>query len=454
MKRKKSSTGIIVTLIFIIIIAALAFLYNSKMFERVAPSVTVDKKINWNLKEPISIKINDESGIKFVRATLSDGKNSIVLSKQLFTTTKEEYILDIEFPRTGFISNKKQFELKIEAIDASKWNFLSGNTAIQKSLINVDTKRPELYTINNSYKIIKGGVATVVFKAKDENLKDLYIETNFGKKFYPTPFYKENYYISLLAWPSNEKKFKATIIATDKAGNIAKSRVKFYLKGKNYRTSNIVLKDNFLDGKIVDLAEENSQQATTMGRLERFKFVNENLREKNEKVIENTSLAVPTQMISDFKLNPFYPLKNAAAVASFGDHRFYSYNSKPVSEGYHLGLDLASIAKADIASSNDGTVVYAKYNGIYGKNIIISHGLGLYSLYGHASSYLVDEAENVKTGDIIAKSGTTGLALGDHLHFGILVQGVEVRPEEWMDKNWMKDNVFDVIKSAKKIIDR
>lgn len=454
MRRKKSSAGIIVLLIFIIIIAALAYLYNSKMFERVAPSIALDEKINWNLKKPITIKISDESGIKFVRATLSDGKNSIVLFKELFTTPKEEYVLDIEFPRTGFISNKKQFELTVEAVDASKWNFLSGNNVFKKSLINVDTKRPELYTINNSYKIIKGGVATVVFKAKDENLKDLHIETNFGKKFYPTPFYKDDHYISLLAWPSNETSFKATIIATDKAGNIAKTRVKFYLKGKNYRTSNIALKDNFLDGKILDLAEENSQLSTTMGKLERFKYINETLREKNEDMIEKATLAVPTQMISDFTLKPFYPLKNGAAVASFGDHRFYSYNSKPVSEGYHLGLDLASIAKADIVSSNDGTVVFAKYNGIYGKNIIISHGLGLYSLYAHASSYLVDEAENIKAGDVIAKSGTTGLALGDHLHFGILVQGIEVRPEEWMDKNWMKDNVFDVIKSAKKIIDR
>jgi len=119
-----------------------------------------------------------------------------------------------------------------------------------------------------------------------------------------------------------------------------------------------------------------------------------------------------------------------------------------------MGLDLASTAEADVVVSNPGLVVYAKYNGIYGKNIIISHGLGVYSLYGHNSSFLVDEGEQVKAGDVIAKTGMTGLALGDHLHFGMLVQGIEVRPEEWMDKNWMKDNIFGVIKSAKKIIDR
>jgi len=424
------------------------------MFERKVPTVELVSKIAWNLKKPIQIKISDESGIKFIRAILSDGKNSIVLVKKLFQISKKEYVLDIKFPRTGFVSNKRSFELTIEAVDASKWNFLSGNQAIKKSIIHVDTKRPELIVINNSYKIIKGGVATVVFKAKDANLKELYIQTNFGKKFYPTPFYKDNYYVSLLAWPSNEKGFKATIVARDNAGNIAKSRVRFYLKGKKYRVSKINLKDRFLEGKITDLAEDDNPASVEMSKLERFKYVNETMRGSNEKVIEDVTSKTETNRISSFSMKPFYPLKNAAAVASFGDHRYFKYDGNLVSESYHLGLDLASTAGADVVISNAGEVVYARYNGIYGKNIIISHGLGVYSLYGHNSSFLVDEGEQIKAGDVIAKTGMTGLALGDHLHFGMLVQGVEVRPEEWMDKNWMKDNIFGIISSAKKMIDR
>jgi len=454
MRKKNSSSGIIVLIILILIAAALGYLYNSKIFERVPPTINLKSSIDWNLKKPIPVKISDESGIKFIRATLSDGKNSIVLSKKLFEVSKKEYVLDIKFPRTGFVSNKKNFELTIEAVDASKWNFFSGNKAIKKSTIHIDTRRPELMIINNSYKIIRGGVATVIFKAKDDNLQDLYIETSFGKVFKPTPFYKDDNYISLLAWPSYEKNFKATIVARDKAGNIAKSRVRFYLKGKRYKKSKISLKDKFLDGKISDLAEEDDSTTINMDKLERFKYVNEGMRGKNEDLISKMTSSVPTQMISSFKLKPFYPLKNGAAVASFGDHRYFSYGGSPVSESYHQGLDLASTAGADIVASNPGLVVFAKYNGIYGKNIILSHGLGLYTLYGHNSSFLVDEGEKVKAGDVISKTGMTGLALGDHLHFGVLVQGIEVRPEEWMDKNWMKDNVFDVIKSAKKIIDR
>jgi len=80
--------------------------------------------------------------------------------------------------------------------------------------------------------------------------------------------------------------------------------------------------------------------------------------------------------------------------------------------------------------------------------------LGVYSLYGHCSSYMVKEGDAVKAGDSIAKTGVTGLALGDHLHFGMYVQGVDVRPEEWMDAVWLKESIFSVIDAAKKTIDR
>ncbi len=454
MREKKGSAGIVILVVLIVIVAAMGYLYNSVMFERNAPKINIANKIDWNLKKPLNLNIKDDSGIKFVRIRLSDGKNSILLSKQLYQNPQKNLDLEIKFPRTGFVSTKKRFKLSIEAVDTSKWNFLSGNSAVKEVIIKIDRKKPELYIVNNSYKIIKGGVATVVFKAKDTNLKELYIETNYGKKFYPTPFYKDDYYISLVAWPSSEKRFKATIIAKDSAGNISKSKIRLYLKNKKYKLSKITLKDNFLDGKISDLVEEFKPEFINSSKIEKFKIVNETMRKENENLIEKITSKTDTHIIRDFRITPFYPLKNAAAVASFGDHRYYYYKGNLISESYHLGLDLASTAGAKIKTQNRGKVVFADLNGIYGNNLIIYHGLGVYSLYGHCSSFLTATGEIVKPNQVIAKTGTTGLALGDHLHFGILLQGVEVRPEEWMDKKWMKESIFDIIKSAKKIIDR
>ena len=140
-------------------------------------------------------------------------------------------------------------------------------------------------------------------------------------------------------------------------------------------------------------------------------------------------------------------------MASFGDHRIFSFDGAELSESYHMGIDFASTAMADIVASNGGEVVFAGKNGIYGNNMIIYHGFGLYTLYSHSTTMAYEQGEIVPNGANIATTGTTGLALGDHLHFGVVIQGIEVRPEEWMDRKWMKESVYDILENSKKIID-
>lgn len=453
-RQGKSPAAFIFGAIVFLAIGGVAYVYNASLFERDVPKVSIEKEIEWNLKEPISVNISDASGLRFVKATLNDGEKSVVLESKEIKQPQMSVDLNLTFPKTGFGANKKAFELTIEAVDASKWNFFAGNSVSVKSLLKVDTKRPDVSVIASSYKIMKGGAATVIFRAHDEAMKSLYIETNFGKKFYPTPFHKEGYYITLVAWPTNVNTFSASIVARDRAGNITRAQVPYFLQERKYKTSTIPLQDSFLDGKIADLIGEMAPERSSLSRLEKFKFVNETMRQSNEAAILKVTSVVPTTRISEFAMKPFYPLRNGKVVASFGDHRFYEYEKQPVSESHHLGLDLASNAQAPMQTSNDGVVVFARENGIYGNNIILDHGLGVYSLYGHCSSYMIKEGDVIKAGDSIAKTGTTGLALGDHLHFGMYVQGVDVRPEEWMDSVWLKESVFSVIDSAKKTIDR
>ncbi len=454
MRREKSYAGIISLIVLLVFISGAFFIYSSKMFERNKPQIIIKNEIYWNLKQPLAVLLKDDSGIKFVNASLSDGKNSIIVANKVYKNPPLSTRFLIKAPNTSFIYKKDRFKLTIETVDTSKWNFFSGNNAKKTIDIIIDKKRPELYTINSSYGIRKGGSALVVFKANDENMKELYIKTPFGKKFYPTPFYKKGYYISLLAWPIKEKKFRADIVAVDKAGNTSRAHVALYIKPQKYRKSIIKLSDNFLNGKVANFIEEVVPKLSGKTPLEQFIYINQTVRKKNEDLIHQISSKTDDTLIKKFYLKPFYPLKNSARVASFGDYRTYLYKGQKVSNSYHLGVDLASTKMAKIKSSNKGEVVFAHFNGIYGNNIIIYHGLGLYSLYGHCSSFLVQKDDMVKRGQIIAKTGKTGMALGDHLHFGILIQGVEVFPREWMDKHWMKVNIFNVMKDAKKIIDQ
>ncbi len=135
-------------------------------------------------------------------------------------------------------------------------------------------------------------------------------------------------------------------------------------------------------------------------------------------------------------------------MATFGDRRSYFYQGKQIDNQIHLGVDIASFVQSPIKAANAGRVIFAGFYGIYGECVIVDHGLGLQSLYGHLSRIDVAEGQEVARDAVIGLSGATGMAGGDHLHFGILVSGVPVDPIEWWDPNWIKNNVEDRLADA------
>jgi len=450
--KKKSPIGGV--LIVVLLVVGALYVYFAETFERDAPSVSLENNGYWNLKKPLNITIDDSSGIKMYRITLKTSSDEKSLEYEQLITPQQSLNIELKPPRGTHSMKDKTIQIIVEAQDGSKWNLLNGNSVRKVFTLTVDKRKPQVSIVSNSYKISRGGSALVIFQVNDENLEDIYIQSNNKKRFKPQPFYKEGYYISLVAWPIVDTSFKATVVAKDSAGNISKAYIPFYLKQKNYRVSKIKLSDKFLKGKIADLAEEFEETEGVTAPLEQFKIINEDVRAKNEALIHKITSKVEDEQIDTFSINRMYPLKNAQVVATFGDHRKYFYDGSYISESYHLGLDLASNAMADIKPQNSGEVVYSDFNGLYGNMPIIHHGLGLYTLYGHCSSVQVNSGDSVNRKATIAKTGKSGYAMGDHLHFGVLVQGIEVRPQEWMDKQWIKLNINDVIKSAKKIIKR
>lgn len=454
-KNKKLNSNKIFSIFFLLLVLAGAgYVYTAPEFEREIPTIKSEKNIWWNRKDPLEIILSDNEGLKSFKLTLSDGDKSIIVGQGVFDEKTKEKILLVKYPKSKVLNPRaKQLTLTVDVTDSSQWNFFAGNSNQKTMMISIDYKRPNVNILANSRMINQGGSALVVFQANDDHLDKLYIEAN-GNKFLVQPYKKEGYYAALIAWPFVMDTFSAKIIATDMAKNKRVTKIPFYHKNPKYRTSHIKASDKFIDGKITDLASSDPDYATIDGRLEKLKAINETMRLKNEKLINKLSVKVSSEILDTWKVNKFYPLKNGQRVASFGDHRYYYYESKDniVSESYHVGYDLASNSMASIKTSNAGTVVFAEENGIYGNMPMIDHGLGLYSLYGHCSQILVEDGDEVEAGDVIAKTGATGLALGDHLHFGLLVQGIEVRPVEWFDQTWITKFIDNVFKDADKII--
>ncbi|MEO8259556.1 MAG: M23 family metallopeptidase [Acidobacteriota bacterium] len=238
--------------------------------------------------------------------------------------------------------------------------------------------------------------------------------------------------------------------ARDEAGNQA--QVPFVDKTfeKPFKQSRIQLDDGFINRVVPEILAHSPElklppPAAGSDMLPAFLRINGELRTMNSRLI--AALAARTSPVRLWK-GPFVQLGNSQVEASFADNRTYFYQGKEVDHQVHLGFDLAVTSRVAIVAANDGTVLHAGWLGIYGNCVIIDHGLGVQSLYGHLSSVDVKVGDTVTRRQTIGRSGMTGLAGGDHLHFTMLVAGEAVNPVEWWDPHWIEDRVERKLREA------
>jgi len=237
--------------------------------------------------------------------------------------------------------------------------------------------------------------------------------------------------------------------ARDEAGNEASTPLDHRPFARPFAKSRIEIDQRFLD-RVVPAIASNTQEldvstASADDRLAGFLKINGELRRQNNEAIRALAVRSKPEMLWK---DAFSQLGNTAVQSRFADYRTYFFGGKEIDRQVHLGFDLASTAQAPVHASNRGSVIFASFLGIYGNSVVIDHGLGVQSLYGHLSTIGVKEGDSVEKGQEIGRTGITGLAGGDHLHFTMLVGGTAVNPVEWWDPHWMDDRVFRKIREA------
>jgi murein DD-endopeptidase MepM/ murein hydrolase activator NlpD len=236
------------------------------------------------------------------------------------------------------------------------------------------------------------------------------------------------------------------LFARDEAGNESTVPLDHMVFPKPYARSRIELNDAFLQRVVPAIASVSPNEGIpTDDILAGFLKINGDLRQKNNATV--AALAAKTAPDMKFK-DAFQQLGDSQVEARFADTRTYVYKGKDVDKQVHLGFDLAVTAQVAIAAAHRGTVVHAGDLGIYGNCVVVDHGLGVQSLYGHLSSIGVKVGDSVEKGQTLGRSGMTGLAGGDHLHFTMLVGGQQVTPVDWWSKQWIEDRVLRKITAA------
>jgi murein DD-endopeptidase MepM/ murein hydrolase activator NlpD len=227
-----------------------------------------------------------------------------------------------------------------------------------------------------------------------------------------------------------------SVYASNPSGAEAKTTFWYKVFPKKFRSSTIPLESMNID-RIVNQID--TQHKVPGDLVQRFVYINSVMRVANNKTLADLRFQTEPKFLWT---GAFLPMVDSTVESRFADDRTYTWKGKKVDEQTHLGFDLAKLAHSPIPASNDGKVIWAQDLGIYGNCIVIDHGFGLQTIYGHLSEFLVKKGDMVKKGQTIGKTGSTGLAGGDHLHFTMQVDGVQVNAVEWWDPHWVKDRIL------------
>ncbi|MEW5737198.1 MAG: M23 family metallopeptidase [Thermodesulfobacteriota bacterium] len=454
-------SGFPVTRLFILVVVALVLLgavafFAVQRLEGTGPEVslkTPPRFLGANTKFAGTVS-DRKNGLRSLRISILDNQG------------KETVLLDESYPSPGFLARgnlkEKDFDvaveprkigltdgkamLRIHSTDYSLRDWGKGNATYLEIPLAVDTKPPVVSVLTQAHNVIQGGAGLVIYRVSEKTPRS---GVRVGDHFYagaPGPFSDELVYMSLFAFPYDQPlDTRMTVEAEDEAGNRGNASFYQHVKPKRFRSDSMNLSDRFLE-EILPRFEPITTKDGSDTMIAKYLAINRDLRKQNEDLLMSLYRKSEPRMKWE---GVFDRLRNGAPMAQFADHRSYVYEGQVVDEQTHKGFDLASLASSPVPAANSGTVVYADTLGIYGLTVAIDHGYGLLSHYSHLSRIDVNVGQEVKKGDVVGLTGSTGLAGGDHLHYGILVDDTFVNPIEWWDPHWIKDNVMDKISSVK-----
>ncbi len=328
--------------------------------------------------------------------------------------------------------------LRVYGGDYSWLRWIRQDRVLLEVPFTIDLTAPTVEVLSQQHYLTLGGLDFMLYKASPDAVTS---GVAVGNYFFPGTaglFEDAAIRAAFFAIPQDlDSKAVPKAVAEDAAGNRREVTFHTVVKPRTFAAKTLEVDDAFLERKVPEILNAGGLPAEP-DLVQGYLYVNRTVRQSSEaRIKEVTRTSAPTPHWD----GAFLRQPNSAPLAGFGDRRSYRHNGTIIDTATHLGFDLASLRQAPVVSAGAGTVVLAENLGIYGDAVIIDHGLGIFSLYGHLSAITAQQGQQVQRGDVIGRTGETGLAGGDHLHFSIMLYGVHVDPVEWWDGKWIRDHV-------------
>ena len=486
-KTKRKKSGILIIAGIIILVPVFWFLLirlegqNPEVgFEIASPYLGKSQKFSISLADP-------QSGLRKVWVAMVKDGQEVVLVDTVFPSagffsggkTKAQ-TLEIPFEPASHQLSDGEAILRLAVWDYSWRGWWKGNRVYVEKILIIDTLPPEIEVISTVHNLAQGGSGLVIFRTSQDTHRS---GVQVGDNFFPAHagYFQDAgiqmAYIGLSYQQGPETRIY--VRAYDQAGNSAEAGVNNYIRKKVFKNDNIRISDRFLNRKMPEFKASAGVPPT--GALDKIEFTgnkahvidyktgnSDNGMKKTKAPSEKEPLGGDywrrwneglKETLSSMLLKLGYPankywqgafkrLIGSANQAGFADHRVYEYKGDIIDRQVHLGIDLASTQHAPVPAANSGVVKFSGDLGIYGKTVLIDHGFGLFSMYAHLNASDVTKGQQVAKGDIIGRTGSTGLAGGDHLHFSMLVHNTFVNPIEWWDASWIRNNITAKIEAV------
>lgn len=413
------------------------------------PKITLTKPFDpVGPNTPLSLHIEDqETGLQEIsirimqnRETVSIAAHRLPSEGMLSWNGGKERVFDLEvtpFASTAIPHPQGKATLIVTARDYSWQGLFEGNWGRFTHEFTPKFTPPRLELLSPPRTITQGGSGLVRYRVSADATRH---GVQVGPAFFPGYSAPHEYgEFALISFPYNlAVDTPIQLLADDGVGNTALRSLDYRITRKAWRTRRITIDDRFIQKTVLPIIAQTADIQDQGDNLSNFLEVNGTLRRlNNQKIVELSS-----QSQAEFLWQgPFRQLSNSQVQAAFADHRKYFYQGKLVDIQDHLGFDLAVTKHYPVEAANHGVVVFADFLGIYGNTVVLDHGYGLQSLYAHLASFNVKVGDRVAMGQVIAHSDTTGLAAGDHLHFSLLLHGVQVNPTEWWDPHWVETRI-------------
>ena len=420
--------------LILVVIALVVLLLVFLLARSATPAVELPSAVvSLGQATPITVHVRDPRGIRRLQAFVEQNGAHY----QVFSMAQPSNLPDSTWTFTAGVKTTPQLQagnakLVVEATS----NDLLRKTGRAERDLTVVTQPPIVSVDSEQHYLYLGMADLATF-----NVSGSWTEAGVrvgDQKFraWPMPGGKPGLF-SMYAFAWNMPTDTVPLVyAANGAGNDVTSPLVVVFPKKEqpkYTVHDLQVSDAFMQKVINELDPNGTGDPAT-----RFVKINSEMRRANNKTLSDLQFKTADRFLWS---RPFIRQPHSQAEANFADVRNYIYHGQKIDQQVHLGYDLAVTQHVGVEASNDGKVVYAAPLGIYGNCIVLDHGYGLQTIYGHLSRIDVHEGDLVKQGQVMGVSGQTGMAGGDHIHFAMQLDGVQIDPKEWWDAHWIKDHI-------------